>query len=62
MLESQSRQNWLFGDSTYLFDHSYFWRNISFAHMSFQGIEVVNVDPHSVGIDILKLFLEGKLM
>ena len=35
-------------------------RNIPLAHMSLQGIEVMNVDPHSVGVDVQELFLEGK--
>jgi ketol-acid reductoisomerase len=60
MLESQRRQNWLFGgDSLY---YSFFGRNIPFADMSFQGIEVVNVNPHCVGVNVQKLFLEGKLL
>lgn len=46
----------------YLVNHTYFRGNIPFAHMSFQGIEVVNVNPHSVGINVQKLFLEGKLL
>lgn len=63
MLESQRRQYWLlFGDSAFRMYYSFFdiRRNIPLAYMSLQGIEVMNVDPHSVGVDVQKLFLEGK--
>lgn len=66
MLESQSRQNWLFGlgYATYLFYAIFetILRSVSFAYMSFQCIEVVNINPYSVGIDVQKLFFEAKIM
>jgi len=62
VLESQRRQYWLFGEMSYYAFIGTWIIIIPLAHMSLQGIEVMNINPHSIGVDIQKLFLQGKLL